>query len=123
MNNELEKIDIIRSRFKVTYDEARDALNAASGDLIHALAIIEKGESTGTDLLSIGAEIVDEVQNIISSGSIKKLRVKYGNRVLTEKPVVLKAAAAVAVAIAAILITKLVIEVDKDEEEVAREVP
>lgn len=123
MNNDLEKIDIIRNRFNVTYEEARSALNAASGDLVHALAIIEAKDNSGMDYLALGAEMVDEVQKIIGKGPIKRLRIKYGNKVLTEKSMALTAAAAVAVALAAVLVTKLVIEVDRGDEEVVREVP
>ena len=39
MNSDLEKIDIIRSRFKLGYEESRQVLDAASGDLVGALAV------------------------------------------------------------------------------------
>lgn len=40
--NELEKIDILRERMGLTYEEARLALEAAHGDVIQALANQEK---------------------------------------------------------------------------------
>jgi len=118
MDDELAKIDILRNRFKIGYKEARDVLNAASGDVIEALATLEKNQPPAdrADLLALGAEMADEVQRLTSNGPIKRLRVKYGNKLITETPVALTAAAALAVGVAAILISKLIIEVDKGEE-------
>ena len=118
MDDELAKIDVLRDRFKISYEEARKALNAASGDVIEALAALEKNQPSAnrTDLLALGAEMADEVQKLAGSGPIKRLRVKYGNRLITETPVALTAAAALAVGVAAVLISKLIIEVDKGGE-------
>lgn len=120
MDGELEKIDILRSRFRIGYDEARDALNGASGDVVTALATLDKNRGNRTDLLVLGAEIADEVQKIVSGGPIKKLRIKYGNKLLHETPVALTAAVAAAVGLAALLITRLVIEIEKGEEGAAK---
>ena len=119
MNKELEKIDIIRNRFKVSYEDARKALSDTSGDVIGALAALEKTHGSSMDLLALGAEVADEVQKLIGGGPIRRLRVKYGNRLLTETPVALTAVAALAVGLSAILISKLIIEVDRGEEEAA----
>lgn len=123
MHNELEKIDIIRGRFKVSYDAARDALADASGDVVSALAAIEKSESGGSDLLALGAELAEEVQKVVTGGPVRRLRIKYGNRVIVEKPLALTAIATLAVVVAAVLVTKLGVEVDRDEKEAARERP
>jgi hypothetical protein len=119
MNDELEKIDIIRSRFNVSYEQAHNALTSTSGDVIAALAAIERSQACRPDLLALGAEVADEVQHLVNGGPIRKLRLKYGNRVITEKPVALTAAAAIAAALAAVLVTKLAIEVERTEEEAA----
>lgn len=120
MDGELEKIDIPRSRFRIGYDEARDTLNGASGDVVTALATLGKNRGNRTDLLALGAEIASEVQKIVSGGPIKKLKIKYGNKLLHETPVAVTAAVAVAVGLAALLITRLVIEVEKGEEGAAK---
>lgn len=120
MESELEKIDVLRSRFRMGYEDARKALAESSGDVVTALATLEKGRAGRKDLLALGAEIADEVRKIVSGGPIQRLRVKYGGKVLHESPVALTAAAAAAVGLAALLITKLVIEVDKGEEGAAR---
>jgi len=116
-SGELEKIDILRSRFKVGYEDARKALAAASGDVVVALAAIEKNSAGRKDLMALGAEVADEVKKLVAGGPFRKLRVKYGDRLIHETPVALTAAVALAVGIAAVVITKLVVEVDKGEEE------
>jgi hypothetical protein len=122
MDSELEKIDIIRSRFNVGYEDARKALTAAQGDVVGALAEIEKDppKEDCTDLLTLGAELVDEVQRIAAAGPIRRVKIKYGSKLLAEKPVALTAALALAVGVAAVLISRLVIEVDRGEEEADR---
>ena len=116
MEGELDRIDILRSRFRIGYEEARNALSEASGDVVAALATLEKSRAGRKDLLAVGAEIADELKKVVSGGPIKRLKIKYGNRLLHETPVVLTAAAAAAVGLAALLITRLVIEVEKGEE-------
>lgn len=120
MDDELEKIDLLRSRFKVGYDDARSALNKADGDVVVALSVLERKRGGRKDLLALGAEIADDFQKAVAGGPIRRLRIKYGNKLLHESPVAITAAAAAAIALAALLITRLVIEVDKDEEGTAK---
>ncbi|HAZ36409.1 MAG TPA: ubiquitin, partial [Clostridiaceae bacterium] len=40
----LEKIDTIRNRFGLSYEEARDALTANNGNLVETLIYLEKNE-------------------------------------------------------------------------------
>ena len=117
MDNELEKIDAIRSRMRVSYAEARKALDEASGDVVNALEKLESGQGRRTDLLALGVELADEVQKVVNGGPIRKLKVRYGERTVVETPVALTALAALAVGLAAVLISKLIIEVEKGEEE------
>ena len=42
MNDKLEQIERLRERAKVTYDEAKHAYEAAGGDLLEALILLEK---------------------------------------------------------------------------------
>ena len=42
MVDNIEKIDIIRERFDVSYDKARKVLEQAEGDLVEALILLEK---------------------------------------------------------------------------------
>jgi len=116
MDSELEKIDAIRSRFRVSYAEAREALKESSGDLIGALTLIEQ-KKKNVDLLTLCAEVAGEVQKLAGGDPIRKLKIKYGDKTVVETPVALTAIAAVAVGVAAALISKLIIEVEKGQEE------
>lgn len=120
MEPELEKIDIIRTRFKVGYDEAAQELAASGGDLVNALVTLERKNGTRPDLIALGMEMIDEAQRVAAGSPIKRLKIKYGDRTVTDTPVTLTAAAALAVGVAAVLISKLVIELVKDEEEAVR---
>ena len=40
--NDFEKVDKLRERANVSYEEARDALNQANGDLLDAIVILEQ---------------------------------------------------------------------------------
>lgn len=115
-SGELEKIDVLRSRFRIGYEDARKTLAAASGDVVTALAAIERNGAGRKDLMALGAEIADEVKKLVAGGPFRKLRVKYGDRIVHETPIALTAAAALAVGIAAVIITKLVVEIDRGEE-------
>ena len=117
MHSELEKIDVIRSRFDIGYDDANKALQEANGDVIGALALIEKEHIENPNILELAGEVANEVREYVEGGPIKKVKVKYGNKLLAEKPVMLTAAAALAVAVGAVLISKLVIEIERSEEE------
>jgi hypothetical protein len=102
----------------VSYDEAREALREADGDVIQALVSLEKGKG---DLLSIGIEMLDDVQRLVQSGDIRKLRLKFGGQTIAEYPVALTAAAAVIVGLAAVIISRASIEVEQAQQEPATE--
>ncbi|CAA7603465.1 UBA-like [Acididesulfobacillus acetoxydans] len=46
---ELEKIDILRERMGLNYEQARTALAEAGGDVVKALALVERGENNVTE--------------------------------------------------------------------------
>lgn len=112
VQTELEKLDAIRSRMDVSYEEAREALNQADGDLVQALVNLEKGKG---DLLSVGIELLDDIQRLMESGTVNKVRIKFGGRTITEYPVALTAFAALAVGLAAVIISKATIEIEQEE--------
>jgi hypothetical protein len=111
---ELEKLDAIRSRMHVSYEEAKRALDESSGDMVKALSILE---DRGYDIFSLGAEILEDVQKLIGAGSAKKLRVRFGGRVVKEIPLALTATAALLLGMTALLVTKASLEIDREEPE------
>jgi len=112
VETQLEKLDAIRSRLGVSYEDAKQALAEADGDVVQALINLEKGKG---DLLSVGIEMLDDVQKILESGKVNKLRLKFAGRTIAEYPVAFTAAAAIVVGIAALIISKASIEIDQEE--------
>lgn len=87
----LEKIDIIRQRFAVGYAEAKEALEAANGDLIQALVALEEQQANKAtwdeELQSKGEEVVAQLKTIIQKGNVTKLKLKKEDKILAEVPV------------------------------------
>ena len=109
---ELEKLDAIRSRLNVSFDDAKRALDEAGGDVVKALTRLE---STGQDLVSLGVEVLSDIQKLIGAAAAKKLRIRYGGRLVKEAPISLTATAALILGIAAVLITKASLEIEREE--------
>ena len=110
---ELDKLDAIRSRLSVSYEEAKRALDETGGDVVAALAQLEK---SGHDLFSLSAEILDDVQELIGAASARKLRIKFGGRLVKEIPLALTATTAFIVGFAVVLITKASLEIEREKQ-------
>ena len=110
-NDDLEKLDTIRERLDVSYDEAKKALVEADGDVIEALASLEKRQR---DIITMVAELVDEIGKLLESTPAKKVRLKLGRKVVAEIPVALTAAAGFLLGLVAVFITKAAVELEKE---------
>lgn len=85
---ELEKIDIIRERLGISYTEAKEALDAAGGDLVSALVHLEqKGKTEREKIQAKGYELIDKVKEIIRQGNVTKIRVKTKDNIVLDLPV------------------------------------
>lgn len=93
----LEKIDIIRERTGAGYREAKEALEAAGGNVVEALIAMEARKPPGwTEEFSVrSGEVVDKIKEIVRQGNVSKIRVKQEGKVLVEIPVTLGAIGAV----------------------------
>lgn len=65
--------------------------------------------------LDVFIELLEDVQKAISGGRPKTLKVRLGDKTLAEFPVALTAAAAFAAGIAAVMLTKLAIDVERED--------
>ena len=116
----LGKIEEIRRRFPVSYEEARKALDETSGNLVEALILLEKRAKNGPS-----REFMEKLQKLWEVGYRSKIRVRKGDQVLVEIPVtagVVGAALAphlTLVGAVAALAAKYRIEVDKAEGDLA----
>ena len=111
--SELEKLDAIRSRLSVSYDDAKHALDEAGGDVVKALTRLE---SSGQDLVSLGVEILNDIQKIVGAAAASKVRIRYGGRLVKEAPLSLTTTAALVLGVAAVLITKASLEIEREEQ-------
>lgn len=85
---ELEKIDVLRERLGLNYQEAKEALDAAKGDLIEALISMEQKKSTTWEnkLTDQGEAIIAKIKNIIQQGNVTKVKVKKDDETVLEIP-------------------------------------
>jgi len=85
---ELEKIDVLRERLGLTYKEAKEALDAANGDLIEALIDMEQKKSKTWEgkLTEQGEALMAKLKSIVQRGNVTKIRVKKDNETVLEIP-------------------------------------
>ncbi|HYE11141.1 MAG TPA: DUF4342 domain-containing protein [Patescibacteria group bacterium] len=130
MDITLEKIDIIRDRTGVSYKEAKEALEAAAGNVVDALINIEaEGNKKWTDTVSEsisvkGSEAMDKLKAILSAGNVSRIKVKKDDYIILDIPVTAGAIGALAIPLytavgaAVALLTKCTIEVERPNKEV-----
>lgn len=69
-----------------------------------------------SDALDVAVGLLEDIQKVVGQGRPKKLRVRLGDKVIAELPLALTAAAAVATGLAAVLLTKLTIEIEHEDQ-------
>lgn len=88
MEIDLEKIDIVRERTKVTYAEAKDALEKSDGNVVDAIIYLEGKQKNVFDSVSdAGNDFVDAIKKIVKKGNINRIRIKKDGKVLLDIPV------------------------------------
>lgn len=77
---ELEKLDVLRERMGIGYEEARKALNIAQGDVVKALDDLEKARKgevrKGFDFLDQGQGMWDSVKSTLATFSHSRISLK-----------------------------------------------
>lgn len=87
MTVELEKIDLLRVRMGVSYQEAYEALDAAGGDVVGALIELEdRKKDFCVRLQDRGSVLVDNLCGLMNKGYNTRLRFKQGERTVIEVP-------------------------------------
>lgn len=88
MEIDLEKIDIVRERTKVTYAEAKDALEKSDGNVVDAIIYLEGKQKNVFDSVSdAGNDFVDAIKKIVKKGNVNRIRIKKDGKVLLDIPV------------------------------------
>ena len=109
-------VDEVRKRLDATYEEALAGLEEAEGDLLRALAAIERRrrETRGAEE---SGELIGRAIGLAKEGKLKGMRVKLGDRMLREVPLPKGAGGAVLGAVLSTLVSQLSVELVKKEPE------
>ena len=87
MTSELEKIDILRTRLNIGYKEAKEALDAAGGDVVQALINLEdKGQNFGEFFQNKGQDMMGQLKGLLHKGQEYRIKVKQGEKIVYEVP-------------------------------------
>ena len=83
MSINLEQIDELRKRANVSYEDAKNALEKSSGDLIEALVYLEKQNKIKPEENPCSESIfLKKVKKLIKKGNATKLIIKKGDIVV-----------------------------------------
>lgn len=100
----LEKVDQVVERTGVTYEQARDALNACEGDVIDAIIYLEKTQPSFTDSVNVKSrDLMDTLKDFLKKGNVTRVIVEKDGDIVLNLPVTVGAIGLVAAPIAAIL--------------------
>ena len=86
MDDELRKIDLIRERTHLGYEQARQLLQEAGGDVVSALILWERRRGTAR-LGSEAEEAVSRVRALWEQGNRTMLRIHKGDQTYLQVPV------------------------------------
>ncbi len=82
----LEKIELVKDRTGVTYKEAKEALEAADGNVVDAIVSIEDktdGETSSQKISQKGNEIIDKIKEVVDRGNASRIVIsKDGDRII-----------------------------------------
>ncbi len=85
--DQLEKIDILRERLGISYEEAKLALDEADDDVVQALINLEKAQKKrDVKLDEKGRALIEYISDLIKKGNVTKVRLKKGDKVVVEIP-------------------------------------
>ena len=85
----LEKIELVKDRTGVTYKEAKDALEAAEGNVVDAIIAIEDSVDSQTSSKKIGAKgeaLVDKIKDVILKGNVSRIQVTKEDELILNIP-------------------------------------
>jgi hypothetical protein len=85
----LEKVELVKDRTGVSYKEAKEALEAADGNVVDAIIAIEEtiNLTTKTKVTDQAKIAVESIKEAIAKGNVTRIRIKNGDDVLLNLPV------------------------------------
>ncbi len=107
-------VDELRQRLDATYEEALVGLEEANGDLLRALAAIERRRRDRQEAMESG-ELIGRAVGMAREGKLSGLEVKLGDRTLRRLPLPKGTAGAVAGAVLSALLSQLSVDLIRKE--------
>lgn len=107
-------VDEIRRRLDATYEEALEGLRQSGGDLLGALAAIEEkqGRRSPED-----GELVRRILRLATAGPVRAIRIRVGDREMTEIPLELGPWGSFGVSLLGVLLSEVVVEPVREEDD------
>ncbi|MDO4719129.1 MAG: DUF4342 domain-containing protein [Peptostreptococcaceae bacterium] len=100
----IEKVDQVVERTGVSYEEARDALNACEGDVIDAIIYLEKSQPSFTESINIKSrDLLETLKDFLKKGNVTKVIVERDGEVVLNLPVTVGAIGLVLAPVVSIL--------------------
>jgi len=107
-------VDEVRQRLDATYEEALAGLEEADGDVLHALAAIERRRRERHEAMESG-EIIGRAVGLAKEGKLSGLEVKLGDRVVRRIPLPRGTGGAVLGAVISTLLSQLSVDLIRKE--------
>jgi hypothetical protein len=107
-------VDEVRQRLDATYEEALAGLEEADGDLLHALALIERRRRERHEAMESG-EIIGRAVGLAREGKLSSIEVKLGDRVVRRIPLPKGTGGAVIGAVFSTLLSQLSVDLVRKE--------
>lgn len=85
----LEKIDIVKERTGVSYEEAKRYLEENNGNVVEAIVAIEREQRSKTSesyRVPVN-KVVQKVKELIKEGNVTHIRLKHEDKVILDLPV------------------------------------
>ncbi|NMB46304.1 MAG: DUF4342 domain-containing protein [Firmicutes bacterium] len=86
--DELQKIDLLRERMDLSYQEAAELLHVTEGSVVEALILAEARKNQEQTSWEVrGREVVAKIQEILREGNITKMRILHNDKPVFVFPV------------------------------------
>lgn len=99
MQEDLQKVDIIRDRLQIGYKEAYEALEQSNGDVVQALISAENHKHEDfywVERINVWShELIDRVESIIKAGNVTSISLSRNGKTFITIPVTVGAGMAV----------------------------
>ncbi len=83
----LEQVDEVRERTGVTYQEAKEALEIAKGDVLEAIIHLESKEGYRNHFTEKGNEVIEKLKEFIKKGNVTRIYLRKDGETVMNIPV------------------------------------